>query len=96
MPYSAASLSILCSVRDKGKFLLREDRSHGFQIRYHPATNKREDRSVLSLIPLERAGLIEFDSDPLDPKRYFSVRLTDKGLDYLNESDSKQCGEVAS
>ena len=93
MPYSAASLSILCSMRDKGKYLLRGDRSHGFQIRYNPSTKQREDRSALSLIPLERAGLIAFESEPLDPKRYYSVRMTEKGQDYLKESENRQCGE---
>jgi len=68
MPYSAASLAILRSMREEHKFLLRGDRSHGCQIRYNPLTKQRQDRSALSLIPLERAGLIEFVSDPESPR----------------------------
>ena len=94
MPYSATSLAILRSMRDEHKFMLRGDRSHGCQIRYSPVTKQRQDRSALSLIPLERAGLIEFVSEPLDPKRYYSVKLTKKGIGFLENNDipaRKQC-----
>ena len=87
MPYSATSLAILRSMRDKHKFLLRGDRSHGCEIRYNLVTKQREDRSALSLIPLERAGLIEFVSVPLDPKRYYIARMTKKGIEFLKEND---------
>lgn len=87
MPYSATSLAILRSMRDKHKFLLRGDRSHGCEIRYNLITKQREDRSALSLIPLERAGLIEFVSEPLDPKRYYIGRMTKKGIEFLEEND---------
>lgn len=86
MPYSATSLSVLRSLRDGGKFLLRGDRSHGCQIRYNAITKQREDRSALSLIPLERAGLIEFVSDPIDPVRYYGVKITIMGYAFLNEN----------
>jgi len=88
MPYSATSLAILRSMRDGHRYLLRGDKCHGCQVRYSPATKQREDRSALSLIPLERAGLIEFESEPLNPKRYYSVKLTKKGRDYLDENDA--------
>ena len=87
MPYSATSLAILRSVRDKKKFLLRGDRSHGCEVRYNPATKQREDRTALSLIPLERAGLIKFESEPLNPNRYYSVRITKKGMELLEVKD---------
>jgi len=87
MPYSSTSLAILRLMRDKHKFLLRGDRSHGCEIRYNLVTKHREDRSALSLIPLQRAGLIEFVSEPLDPKRYYIVRMTKKGIEFLEEND---------
>ncbi len=83
MPYSATSLAILRSMRDESKFLLRGDRSHGC----NPVTKQREDRSARSLIPLERAGLIEFVSEPLDPRRYYSVKMTRKGIEFLEGND---------
>lgn len=88
MPYSASSLAILRTMRDKNSYLLRGDRSHGCQVRYNAVTKKREDRTALSLIPLERAGLIEFATEPLDPIRYYSVRMTQKGQDFLEENDT--------
>jgi len=74
-------------MRGKHKFLLRGDRSHGCQVRYDPVSKQRADRTALSLIPLERAGLIEFDTEPLDPNRYYSVKLTNKGIALLERSD---------
>jgi len=88
MPYSATSLSILRSMRDGSKYLIRGDRSHGCKIRYNLVTKQREDRTALSLIPLERAGLIEFSSEPLTPKRYYRVKITSKGQKFLDENDS--------
>lgn len=88
MPYSATSQAILRAMNDGRKFLLRGDRSHGCQIRYNPTTKQREDRTALSLIPLERAGLIEFESEPLNPNRYYSVKITKKGLEHLAENDA--------
>lgn len=87
MPYSATSLKVLRAMRDGNKFLLRGDRSHACQVRYNPVTKKREDRTALSVIPLERAGLIEFEFEPLTPGRYYSVKITKKGIDWLDEND---------
>ncbi|WP_128602817.1 hypothetical protein [Pantoea wallisii] len=87
MPYSATSLAILRSMRDGARFLLRGDKSHGCQVRYNPDTKLREDRTALSLIPLERGGLIEFEREPVNPKRYYSVKMTKKGMAFLYESD---------
>lgn len=87
MPYSAASLTILRSMQEKAKYMLRGDKSHGFQIRYNSVTKKREDRTALSLIPLEREGLIKFESEPLDPLKYYNVVITVKGTKLLEEND---------
>lgn len=87
MPYSATSLTILRAMRDGNKFLLRGDRSHACQVRYNPVTKQREDRTTLSLIPLERAGLIKFESEPLNPNRYYSVKITKKGMELMEEKD---------
>ncbi len=89
MPYSATSLAILRAMRDKSKFLLRGDRSHGCQVRYNPVTKQREDRTALSLIPLERAGLIAFESEPLNPKRYYGVKITHEGMAFLEQTDAR-------
>jgi hypothetical protein len=86
MPFSATSLAILLAMRDGTKFLLRGDRSHGCQIKYNPVTKQRDDRTALSLIPLERAGLIAFESEPVTPGRYYSVKMTEMGLEWLNEN----------
>lgn len=88
MPYSTTSLAIVRAMRDGSKFLLRGDKSHACQIRYNPVTNQRKDRTTLSVIPLERAGLIAFDSEPLSPRRYYSVEITKNGIEWLNENDA--------
>ncbi|MGJ0191637.1 hypothetical protein ACR6A7_04745 [Pantoea sp. RRHST58] len=87
MPYSAKSLAILRAMRGGDKFLLRGDRSHGCQIRYHPVTKQREDRTALSLIPLEKAGFVNFDATSINPARYYSVTITEKGMQFLEEND---------
>lgn len=87
MPYSEASLSILRAMRDGSRFLLRGDRSHACQVRYHPVSGQRQDRTALSVIPLERAGLVKFESEPLTPGRYYSVKMTEKGIEWLDGQD---------
>jgi len=82
-------------MREGSRFLLRGDKSHGCQIRYNLVTKKREDRTALSLIPLERAGLIEFEAEPLNPKRYYSVKMTEKGIKFLDGIDDP-CTSVLS
>lgn len=86
MPYSATSLAILRSMRDGVKFLLRGDRTHGCQVRYHPISKLREDRTAQILLPLEKAGMIEFASEPLKARRYYAVKITNKGTKFLEES----------
>lgn len=86
MPFSVTSLAILRSMREGGRYLLRGDKTHGCQVMYNPVTKQREDRTALSLIPLERAGLIEFECDPINPKRYYSVKMTSKGMAFLDEN----------
>ncbi|MRT24997.1 hypothetical protein GJV14_13705 [Enterobacteriaceae bacterium RIT697] len=92
MPFSATSLAILLAMRDGDKFLLRGDRSHGCQIKYNPVTKQRDDRTALSLIPLERAGLIAFESEPVTSGRYYSVKMTTKGMAWLDENT--QCDKT--
>ena len=87
MPYSATSLTILRAMRDGNRFLLRGDRSHACKVMYNPVTKQREDRTTLSIIPLERAGLIAFESEPLTPGRYYTVKMTKKGIEWLDEND---------
>lgn len=88
MPYSVTPLTVLRAMREGNRFLLRGDRSHACQVRYNPVTKQREDRTALSVIRLERAGLIAFDSEPLTPDRYYSVKMTKKGMVWLDENDS--------
>lgn len=90
MPYSATSQAILRAMRDGSKFLLRGDRTHGCKVRYNPVSKQREDRTALGLIPLERAGLIEFEAEPFDPNRYYSVQISKKGMMFLDENGDRE------
>lgn len=69
---------------------MRGDRSHECQVRYNSATGQREDRTALSLIPLERAGMIEYESQPVNPVRYYSVKISEKGIAFPDEYDALQ------
>ncbi|EPF0317385.1 hypothetical protein ACSN7O_004822 [Enterobacter chuandaensis] len=87
IPPSAGLIALLRDIGASGRYLLRGDRTHGFQVRYHKKSMERNDKTLQGLPFLACSSWIEFACEPLDPFRYYRVRLTARARVFLWEHE---------
>ncbi|EPF0317281.1 hypothetical protein ACSN7O_004687 [Enterobacter chuandaensis] len=83
IPPPAGVITLLRDIGAGGRYLLRGDRTHGFQVRYHKKSTERNDKTLRGLPFLVSSGWIEFACEPGDPFRYYRVRLTARARAFL-------------